>query len=140
MFDNEWKYQNLLSPITDLGILSLLVTMTMRMNVVQLLMIANMAFQAFVKPPGGVWRDDTSSHRAGEAIIAYTHPVLFHHFMWANFTTLFSSVIAIFLIVSGATQKSVFFRELATTTMCVMIVSMAVSGGISLAINVSYIR
>ncbi|XP_042014954.1 ankyrin repeat-containing protein BDA1-like [Salvia splendens] len=39
--------------------------------------------EATVSPPGGVWQDDTSSHNAGEAAMATTHPkaykLMFHY-------------------------------------------------------------
>ncbi|KAG6437395.1 hypothetical protein SASPL_102310 [Salvia splendens] len=37
-------------------------------------LIATMAFQAAVSPTGGVWQDNSSGHRAGEAVMAYKNP------------------------------------------------------------------
>lgn len=37
-------------------------------------LITTMAFQAAINPPGGVWQEDTPSHKVGEAVIACPHP------------------------------------------------------------------
>lgn len=49
-----------------------------------------------VNPPGGVYQDDMLPHKAGDAIMAHTHPTLFKELMRSN-TTAFT----IFLMVTG---------------------------------------
>lgn len=50
-------------------------------TMVMLVMIATMAFQASVSPPGGMWQEGTSSHSAGKAVMASTHPRLYKQFV-----------------------------------------------------------
>ncbi|KAG6425834.1 hypothetical protein SASPL_110039 [Salvia splendens] len=42
------------------------------------------AFQAVVSPTGGVWQEDTPSHKAGEAVIAYKDPRSYRNFIRSN--------------------------------------------------------
>ncbi|GMP50354.1 hypothetical protein CsSME_00017005 [Camellia sinensis var. sinensis] len=36
--------------------------------------VATLGIQSGVNPPGGVWQDNSSEHRAGQSILAYNHP------------------------------------------------------------------
>lgn len=94
-----------------------------------------MAFQAAVSPPGGMWQEDTSSHSAGKAVMASTHPRLYKHFVRANSTAFVSSLITIFLITTGVTNESILFLSLATYTMWVSMGSIGVSYGVSLSMT-----
>ncbi|KAL1556073.1 ankyrin repeat-containing protein ITN1-like [Salvia divinorum] len=68
-------------------------------TMVVMTLIATMAFQAAINPPGGVWQEDTSSHKAGEAVIAYTHPNIYRHLVGANTTAFVSSLVTIFMFI-----------------------------------------
>ncbi|KAL1541869.1 ankyrin repeat-containing protein-like protein [Salvia divinorum] len=65
-------------------------------------LIAAMAFQATVSPPGGVWQEDTPSHNAGRAVMATTHPKVYKHFIGATTTAFISAFFTILLISTGA--------------------------------------
>lgn len=75
------------------------------------------------QPPGGVWKDDSSTHRAGAAIMAYTHPEVYKQFVRANTIAFVSSLISIFLFTTGLSSI--------THTMWVSLASIAVSFGAS---------
>ncbi|KAG6433367.1 hypothetical protein SASPL_104978 [Salvia splendens] len=102
---------------------------------VVMILIATMAFHVAVSPHGGVWQDDTPSHRAGEAVIATTHPKIYKHLMRANTATFVSSLITIFLVVMqpwfGKRILWLFSRYL----MWVAIASTAVSYGGALLVS-----
>ncbi|XP_057776331.1 ankyrin repeat-containing protein NPR4-like [Salvia miltiorrhiza] len=72
------------------------------------ILIATMAFQNSVTPPGGVWQDDTPSHKAGQAVIAYTHPDIYRNLLFYNKMSFNLSFLVIFLITSGLTSAFPF--------------------------------
>ncbi|XP_057776292.1 uncharacterized protein LOC130995160 [Salvia miltiorrhiza] len=111
-----------------LGILPKMTDITM----VVVVLIATMAFQSILQPPGGVWQDDTSTHKAGEAVMAYTHPKMYKHFVNANTTAFVSSLITIMLITTGLPLEHFFFLAVATTAMWLSLTSLAVGYGASL--------
>ncbi|KAL1541862.1 ankyrin repeat-containing protein-like protein [Salvia divinorum] len=102
------------------------------MTMVVVVLIATMAFQVTVSPPGGVWQEDTSSHNAGRAVMATTHPRVYKHFVDATTTAFISAIVTILLISTGAPQVNFFFLAIATYSMWVAITSIGVSFGVSL--------
>lgn len=65
------------------------------------MMIAGMAFQAAISPPGGVWQDDNPPHKAGTAIMASRYPLAHKRFVEANKAAFVSSIVTIVLCAHG---------------------------------------
>ncbi|KAM7503223.1 hypothetical protein LguiB_002127 [Lonicera macranthoides] len=95
--------------------------------------IAAMAFQAAVNPPGGVWQDSAKddpatisieSHTAGYSIAATDLPFHYNRFLIFNTTSFVASLSTVLLIIGGFPLKHKVTTWLLMMTICLAIASM----------------
>lgn len=96
-------------------------------------LIATIAFQAGMSPPGGVWHN-SDGHRAGEAVIAYNYPDSYPYFIRASTVGFVASLSTILLLISGLAFKRRIFMWILPAIMWLTIKSMAVTYAISIVV------
>lgn len=97
-------------------------------------LIATMAFQAAVSPPGGVRQNEDDGGGAGDAVMASTHPLVHRLFLAANTSAFVLSLVTIFLVIPGMPSRNIFLESLILFAIATSLVSILVSYGASLIV------
>lgn len=99
-------------------------------------LIATMAFQAAVTPPGGVWQNNATdnSYKVGEAVIANIHPDMYKGFIRTNTIAFISSLSTILLLISGLPFRHRLFMWSLMVIMWLTVTSTALTYALSVAV------
>ncbi|KAI6682166.1 hypothetical protein NL676_036047 [Syzygium grande] len=73
-------------------------------------LLATMAFQASITPPGGLWQEDSKegeipAHKAGESIMADKYSLAYNKFVICNTISFVASLSVIIILISGLPLK-----------------------------------
>jgi hypothetical protein len=66
---------------------------------------ASVTYQTGLKPPGGLWQDNSDSHSAGSPILHYINKRRYHAFFYSNSTSFMASVVVIILLLPETLHK-----------------------------------
>ncbi|XVE58305.1 hypothetical protein DITRI_Ditri04bG0159600 [Diplodiscus trichospermus] len=100
-------------------------------------LIATMAFQAALTPPGGLWQivnNSTEPHEAGTSIIADKDQRNYTLYLSFNTTSFVASLSIILFLITGLPFKRRFFMWILTVIVWIAISSMALTYRISLVV------
>ncbi|KAL3745631.1 hypothetical protein ACJRO7_014707 [Eucalyptus globulus] len=99
------------------------------------ILLATMAFQTSITPPGGLWQEDTGNHKAGESIMAEKHSIAYKTFITCNTISFVASLSIILVFISGLPLKRLRITTwIVMLIMWVAIISLAVTYAISILV------